>query len=1090
MLVFYLTLMIFLVNLCQGAPQAPVKIKGTGASFPNDIYQKLIKQFMSTYSGGAINSFDYIPDSSTAGLNAVNTNETYQFGGADIGVNPALYNQSTLLALPAVAGAIAVAYNIPELSRLGTFQKSATFKISRIALPSIFDGTIQYWNDSRILGDNDADVQAALASIKEPIQLVVRSKGSGTSANFIRFLTMVKRDFVEWQNVPNLKFISAKTNQAVGQIVGSIPYTITYMDRDELEKSKTGNNQSEPPLAAYVQNSNLEYVYPSREALTIALQNLDIRSISEWNPYNKNILALDINTPGSYPISIVSNFIIRQNNISSDIDTTAWMLRYMWWTLSTKDAAAVFDLTNFVSLRNTSISQLSLSFLKNFTQPTSQSAIYSQSPCDLAAEGTNPCKHGRCPNKLPFQPPDVKCVCDPGYSNINLKDCSEETPVFATWDPLVVVQLILAGVSIGICTAIFALLIWHRKHPKLRAISPMCCYVIMVGCLCGAMAIVAYAATPSKLSCRIRIFFPATGFGTVFGMLLLKTYRIYTIFGYTRLKTSRGIRDSVLVYLTTGIACVEILLCILQVMVSDPRGKDSKEGDLEGPPASFSGNTEEDTSFVMCAPSIGKEGISVAIDIILYAYNAVVLLMALLLALKTRGAFKRFAESKAIGMVTYVVTICVSMGLPVMYAIPILSQKTNSVVNMVRCVLLFILSTGTPLVLFAKRLGEVVSRPNSRNRLRNNQTNDTGVKDIDKSSGVSFDNDSNDEEGGSEGTSLIEHAHLQSFMFDVGICRNRFGAAWSSGRLLMLPLHNIIFIVDSMHTAETIVSMRISTTLVTSPDWDDPDVSSIASPSALRVDGPGQQTTSTGGTTARRGNRTGSRVETPDIVEEASGLSQTDGDGSDNYQKRMVILIPDQDRAGWFVEFVNMSKLKMFKAVHRSVSEKEVSAADILGSIRKSLMGITDEDEEGNFQHRVSQPPPLPSPMLNDSMPLSVRDIIKMKASADVGSRNNIEGVLVMGRSALVLDGTEFSAGQNRSPESFKGYSSDRTAHVGGGSSAAPAPPSPAVVAPLYGKMHRRQTTESVSEATGFMGRSRKATGDEEGIPLEKFTDR
>ncbi|KAJ3207167.1 hypothetical protein HDU67_007625 [Dinochytrium kinnereticum] len=956
LLAFYLVVM-----LVFGLPgvESKVTIRATGASFPNDIYQRLIKQFVSLYGIGVISAFEYIGNSSTAGLITQNNNTSFQWGGSDIAVNPALYNQSTLLALPAVAGAIAVAFNLPEISRLGNATQAASLRLSRTALPSIFDGSIKYWNDSLILQDNEPVVRDALSRITEPIRLVVRNPGSGTSANFIKFCRTLKGGFVEWTRVQGLNVISAKTNQAVGQIVGSIPYTITYMDRDELESSKS-SNKSEPPLAAFVQNNRLQYVAPERTALLTALRNLGNDTIRSWNPFNGSLEALDSTAVDAYPITIISNYVIRQNNISSVTDVTAWTLRYMWWTLTSSEAEEIFNGTNFASLRNSEGSRLALEYIKNYT--VQDQRLYNASICDQAAEGLNPCRHGKCENRLPFQPLEVKCVCEPGFWNDRFSDCREETPAFLS-DPVTIVQLALAGVSVGVILGTLGLVMWHARHPKLRAISPMCCYVILVGCLCGAISIVAYAATPSNFSCRIRMFFPAAGFGSVFGMLLLKTYRIYTIFGYSRLKTSRGIRDHILVYLTLAITLVEILLCVVVIMIVEPRGKDSQENEDQ---SSFEGSTNIRNSFTVCAAGVGKEGVGVALEIIVYAYNAIILITALVLAIKTRGAFKRFAESKAIA-------------LPVLYAIPILNVQTNAVVNVVRSVLFFILSTGTPLILFAKRLGDVLAKQGPSRRLPrvngmrpSEDRNETGLDKTSTDSGS--DGNSGVREWPGDGresseTDIVQHAYLQSFMFDVGICRNRFSAAWSGARLLMLPLHDILFFVDSMRSAETIVSMRISTTVISSPNWGDPDVSSLAAQSQHPIEDPSGVMPST----------------------TASGFLESDLNGSESYQKRMVILLPEDDRSGWFVEFLNMDKLRIFKSVHHSVNAKETSASEIIGSIRRSL----------NSSQSPANPPTIGASRSGDLDPRSAH--FRNSGVLRVGS-GTFEGIMVNGKSTMLLE--------------------------------------------------------------------------------------
>ncbi|KAJ3087604.1 hypothetical protein HDU96_004422, partial [Phlyctochytrium bullatum] len=258
--------------------QAPqnIDIAGAGASFPADLYARLTSQFQRT-EGRNVGTFSYNGQSSAFGLAQQNTNLTIQWGGSDVAVDPKVYNKSTLIALPAVSGAIAIAYNVPELV---TTNPPLVLRISRGVLPQIFMGNITQWNDPLILQDNLEDVQRALRNVNRTIQLVVRNPGSGTTTNFVRFMGTVNNNvqpFSNWNTVLSATaragLINARTNLAVGNIVASIPYTITYMDAQELDIAN-GGNSSVPPSAAAVQNRNLEYVLPTVSALRIAFENL------------------------------------------------------------------------------------------------------------------------------------------------------------------------------------------------------------------------------------------------------------------------------------------------------------------------------------------------------------------------------------------------------------------------------------------------------------------------------------------------------------------------------------------------------------------------------------------------------------------------------------------------------------------------------------------------------------------------------------------------------------------------------------------------------------------------------------------------
>ncbi|KAJ3111025.1 hypothetical protein HDU96_006051, partial [Phlyctochytrium bullatum] len=245
----------------------------------------------------------------------------------------------------------------------------------------------------------------------------------------------------------------------------------------------------------------------------------------------------------------------------------------------------------------------------------------------------------------------------------------------------------------------------HASDPLIKAISPKCSQVVFLGSLIGALGILAYAASPTDIICKARIFFPAVGFGLVFGMLTLKTYRIYTIFGYSRKRSAKSLSDNFLLLATFLIGMVEVIICAAAVFSSSPSGQ------LVQTITDFSSaQTNQDNSYVICGTLDSKKTARIVSDVVLYLWNSALLCAALALAVKTRGAFKRFAESKAIALVTYVVAVTAAMGLLVLYAIPNNSSQTNDVINMVRALLFFVLSAGTPPLLFGERLLKVMRK--------------------------------------------------------------------------------------------------------------------------------------------------------------------------------------------------------------------------------------------------------------------------------------------------------------------------------------------------------------------------------------------
>ena len=81
--------------------------------------------------------------------------------------------------IPATAGSIVIAYNLPEVKDL---------KLSRDAYAGIFLGKITKWNDPAIAKDNPGEKLP-----DPPINVAFRSDGSGTTFVFTKHLAVISR---------------------------------------------------------------------------------------------------------------------------------------------------------------------------------------------------------------------------------------------------------------------------------------------------------------------------------------------------------------------------------------------------------------------------------------------------------------------------------------------------------------------------------------------------------------------------------------------------------------------------------------------------------------------------------------------------------------------------------------------------------------------------------------------------------------------------------------------------------------------------------------------------------------------------------
>lgn len=107
---------------------------------------------------------------------------SYDFAGSDAALKPEQYaSGKTLCAggapidLPAYLSGVALVYNLPGVT---------TLKLSSATVAKIFTLKIKTWNDPAIAADNSGVTLPATA-----ITVVTRSDGSGTTANFTKYLS-------------------------------------------------------------------------------------------------------------------------------------------------------------------------------------------------------------------------------------------------------------------------------------------------------------------------------------------------------------------------------------------------------------------------------------------------------------------------------------------------------------------------------------------------------------------------------------------------------------------------------------------------------------------------------------------------------------------------------------------------------------------------------------------------------------------------------------------------------------------------------------------------------------------------------------
>ena len=267
-----------------------VDLTGAGATFPYPLYSK----WFSDYAAKTGVRINYQSIGSGGGIRQL-SERTVDFGASDSPMTDAELAKAKggpIMHVPTVLGAVAVTYNLPDVS--------APLKLSGTVLADIFRGAITKWNDARI-----AALNAGVTLPARDILVVHRSDGSGTTYIFTDYLATVSP---AWAKAPGRGKevqwpvgLGGKGNEGVAGQVKQTPGTIGYV---ELAYAK----QNRLAVAA-MQNAAGNFVLPSVESATAAAAGV-AEKLGKDTDYRVTI----VNAPGAeaYPISSFTWLLVQK----------------------------------------------------------------------------------------------------------------------------------------------------------------------------------------------------------------------------------------------------------------------------------------------------------------------------------------------------------------------------------------------------------------------------------------------------------------------------------------------------------------------------------------------------------------------------------------------------------------------------------------------------------------------------------------------------------------------------------------------------------------------------------------------------------
>src|SRR5512136_938602 len=169
------------VTAMAGQASAETLINGAGATFPYPLYSKWFSEYAKVDPSV---KFNYQSIGSGGGIKQI-TAQTVDFGASDKFLSDEELKAAPgkLIHIPTVMGAVVVTYHLPGIA--------SGLKLKSEDVADIFLGKITKWNDKRIADDNPG-----VKLPDQPIIVVHRSDGSGTTSIFTDYLTSVSP---EWE---------------------------------------------------------------------------------------------------------------------------------------------------------------------------------------------------------------------------------------------------------------------------------------------------------------------------------------------------------------------------------------------------------------------------------------------------------------------------------------------------------------------------------------------------------------------------------------------------------------------------------------------------------------------------------------------------------------------------------------------------------------------------------------------------------------------------------------------------------------------------------------------------------------------------
>ena len=291
-------------------------INGAGASFPHPIYAKWAEEYRNE-TGRQIN---YQAIGSGGGIRQI-TAKTVDFGATDAPMDAERLDKEGLIQFPMVMGSIVPVINVPGI-------EPGELKLTGPVLADIFLGKIKNWNDTRI-----AELNEGIKLPNQPIYVVHRSDGSGTTFNFTDYLSQVSEEWNEKIGVNTditwpreATTIGGNGNAGVANFVGRTRGAIGYVEYAFAKQNNLVYTQ--------LQSRDGKFLQPTMDTFQAAAANAD------WDNAPGFKLLLN-NQPGadSWPMTAATFILMHKDQM--DAEKAQKIVKFFQWSYDNGNDMAV-----------------------------------------------------------------------------------------------------------------------------------------------------------------------------------------------------------------------------------------------------------------------------------------------------------------------------------------------------------------------------------------------------------------------------------------------------------------------------------------------------------------------------------------------------------------------------------------------------------------------------------------------------------------------------------------------------------------------------------------------------------------------------